>query len=307
MSNTELPKPLRGIVPPMVTPLQDRDTLDVAGMERLIEHILAGGVHGLFPLGTTGEAPGLSYSLRQEVIKRTCDQVNGRVPVLIGVTDSSFVETVKLTQYAADCGAEAVVLAAPYYFPAGQPELLEYVENIAKELALPVYLYNMPSHTKVTFDPPMIKAALDIPNVIGLKDSSANMVYLHEIIQITKDRPDFTLLVGPEQLLAESVLLGGHGGVNGGANLVPKLYVDLYEASVANDLEKIRELHARVMQIATSIYTVGKHGSSYLKGLKCALSCLGICSDAMTEPFNRYNDAERQQIQDALNSLGITA
>ena len=71
MSNTELPKPLRGIVPPMVTPLQDRDTLDVAGMERLIEHILAGGVHGLFPLGTTGEAPGLSYSLRQEVIKRT--------------------------------------------------------------------------------------------------------------------------------------------------------------------------------------------------------------------------------------------
>ena len=109
---------------PMVTPLVARDTLDVEGLERLVEHILAGGVAGLFVLGTTGEAPSLSYPLRREVIDRVCRQVDGRVPVLVGVTDTSFVESVRLAGHAADAGASAVVLSAPYYFPAGQPELL---------------------------------------------------------------------------------------------------------------------------------------------------------------------------------------
>ncbi|MEZ6044788.1 MAG: dihydrodipicolinate synthase family protein [Planctomycetaceae bacterium] len=305
MSESKLPKPLSGIIPPMITPLADRDTLDVEGLERLVEHILAGGVHGLFVLGTTGEAPSLSYRLRQEVLERTCKIVNGRVPVIVGITDTSYVESVNLAEFSADCGADAVVLAAPYYFPAGQPELLEYVTHIAAELPLPLYLYNMPSLTKVTFDPNMVKQALDIPNVIGLKDSSGNMIYLHEIIQICKDRPDFTLLVGPEQLLAESVLMGGHGGINGGANLAPKLYVDLYNAAKAEDMATVRKLHDQVMQLAMSIYTVGKHGSTYLKGLKCALSCAGICNDALAEPFTNFKSAERAQVQAALEKLGL--
>ncbi|MCA9039687.1 MAG: dihydrodipicolinate synthase family protein [Planctomycetaceae bacterium] len=305
MSESKLPKPLSGIIPPMITPLADRDTVDVEGLERLVEHILAGGVHGLFVLGTTGEAPSLSYQLRQEVLERTCKLVNGRVPVIVGITDTSYVESVNLAEFAADCGADACVLAGPYYFPAGQPELLEYVSHIAGELPLPLYLYNMPSLTKVTFDPNMVKQALDIPNVIGLKDSSGNMIYLHEIIQICKDRPDFTLLVGPEQLLAESVLLGGHGGINGGANLAPKLYVDLYNAAKAEDMVTVRKLHDQVMQLAMSIYTVGKHGSTYLKGLKCALSCSGICSDVLAEPFTNFKPAERAQVQAALEKLGL--
>ena len=97
MKAFDIPAPLRGIIPPMITPLRDRDVLDRAGLERLIEHILAGGVHGLFVLGTTGEGPSLSYRLRQEVIEETCEQVNGRVPVLVGITDSSFTESVMPT------------------------------------------------------------------------------------------------------------------------------------------------------------------------------------------------------------------
>ncbi|QDU81966.1 putative 2-keto-3-deoxy-galactonate aldolase YagE [Polystyrenella longa] len=305
MTDSKLPKPLSGIIPPMITPLKDRNTLDIEGLERLVEHIIAGGVHGLFVLGTTGEAPSLSYQLRQEVLERTCNLVKGRIPVIVGITDTSYVESVNLAEFAADCGADAVVLAAPYYFPAGQPELLEYVTHIAPELPLPMYLYNMPSLTKVTFDPSMVKQALDIPNVIGLKDSSGNMIYLHEIIQICKDRPDFTLLVGPEQLLAESVLMGGHGGINGGANLAPKLYVDLYNAAKAEDMATVRKLHNQVMELAMSIYTVGKHGSTYLKGLKCALSCAGICSDMLAEPFTNFKDAERAQVNSALEKLGL--
>ncbi len=116
---------IRGIIPPLVTPLRERDMLDVAGLERLIEHVLSGGVHGLFVLGTTGEGPSLSYRLRREVISRTCRQVANRVPVLVGITDTAFVESVHLSQHAAEAGARAVVTSAPYYFPAGQPELLE--------------------------------------------------------------------------------------------------------------------------------------------------------------------------------------
>src|SRR6188472_4289312 len=99
----------RGIIPPIITPLIDRDTLDVAGLERLVEHMLAGGVHGIFALGTTGEAPSLSYRLRREMVERTCKLVGGRVPVLVGITDTSFVESVQLAQHAAAQGAKAVV------------------------------------------------------------------------------------------------------------------------------------------------------------------------------------------------------
>src|SRR5580765_8543312 len=100
-----LPKPLRGIVPPMITPLAGRDTLDLAGLERLVEHILAGGVDGLFVLGTTGEAPALSYRLRRELVTHTCRLVNGRIPVLVGITDCSQSGSVEVACAAASAGA----------------------------------------------------------------------------------------------------------------------------------------------------------------------------------------------------------
>ncbi len=294
---TSLPRPLRGIIPPMVTPLRDRDTLDAEGTERLVEHLLAGGVHGLFILGTTGEAPSLSYRLRHELIDLVCRRVAGRVPVLVGVTDTSFVESVNLTRRAADAGASAVVLAAPYYFPAGQPELQEYLEDIVAELALPVFLYNMPSHTKLVFEPDTVRKALALERVVGIKDSSAQMIYFHKLRILAAARPDFSLLVGPEELLGESVLAGSHGGVCGGANLFPRLYVDLYEAAVAADLKRVAQLHARVMRLGETIYAVGQHRSAFIKGLKCALNCLGICDDFMAEPFRRFRAAEREQIK----------
>jgi 4-hydroxy-tetrahydrodipicolinate synthase len=289
----------------MVTPLLDRDTLDAPGLERLIEHILAGGVHGLFILGTTGETPSLSHRIRHELIERVCSQVLGRAPVLVGITDTSFVESVELARKSAQVGAQALVLAPPYYFPTSQPELLEYLGHLAPELALPLFLYNSPNRPKPAFSPQTVRAAADIPGIVGLKDSSASMIYFHQVQSLLADRPDFTLLMGPEQLLAESVLLGAHGGVCGGANLLPRLYVDLYEAAVAKDLARIESLHRTVMQIDATLYSVGHYESSFLKGLKCALSCLGICSDFLAEPFHRFRGPEREVIRGYLKELGI--
>jgi dihydrodipicolinate synthase/N-acetylneuraminate lyase len=295
----------RGIIPPLVTPLAGRDELDVPGLGRLVEHVLAGGVGGLFVLGSTGEAPSLSYRLRRELVERVCDRVAARVPVLVGITDTSFVESVNLTAHAKKAGAAAVVLAPPFYFPAGQPELLEYIGHLVPELALPVFLYNMPSYTKLIYEPDTVRAAAELPNVVGLKDSSGNMGYFHRLQALFADRPDFALLVGPEELLVEAVLAGGHGGVCGGANLCPELYVAAYEAARRGDLPEARKLHRWIMAIAGSVYAVGRHGSSYLKGLKCALSLRGICSDFMAEPFHHFREPERRKVRQALVKLGI--
>ncbi|MBR0333372.1 MAG: dihydrodipicolinate synthase family protein [Bacteroidales bacterium] len=296
---------IQGIVPPMITPLADMNTLDVAGLERLIEHILAGGVHGLFILGTTGEAQSISYDLRKELIERTCSQVAGRVPVLVGITDTSLTESVNLAEKAFHCGAAAVVSAPPYYYAPAQQELIDFYHGLAEVLPLPMFLYNMPSHVKVMIEPATVRAIAEHPNVIGLKDSSANLVYFHSLIQIMKDRPDFSLLMGPEELTGESVLFGGQGGVNGGANMFPQLYVDMYNAAVDKNITKLNELQEKIMFISNSIYKVGRYGSSYLKGVKCACSLMGICSDYMALPFQKFNEPERAKVRQVLEQLNI--
>jgi 4-hydroxy-tetrahydrodipicolinate synthase len=307
MTDTNPIAPLRGIIPPLITPLRDRDTLDVAGLERLIEHVLAGGVSGLFMLGSTGEGPSLSYRLRQELIERTCRQVRSRAPVLVGITDTSFTEAVNMARRAADAGAQALVTSAPYYFPAGQPELLEYLEDLLPQLPLPLFLYNMPSLTKVTFGDDIVRRALEMERVIGIKDSSGDMLYFHRVLEVARPRKDWSVLMGPEELTGEAVLMGAHGGVNGGANLHPRLYVELYDAAVARDLPRTLDLQAKVHRLARSVYTVGRHPSAGIKGIKCALSLMGICEGALAEPFHCFRDPERKIIAERLRELGLLA
>ncbi len=305
-SASAFPRPLRGIVPPMITPLQDNDTLDTAGLERLIEHILAGGVHGLFTLGTLGEAPALSHRLKHELVERVCAQVKGRVPVLVGLIDTSVAEVLSLARKAADAGADALVLTAPYYYPASQSDLLAYLEHVVPQLPLPVLLYNIPDRPAPVFDVETVRAAAQMPNIVGLKDSSRNMVYFRQLQFRMEDRPDFALLMGTEILLAEAVLHGAHGGVSGGANLLPRLYVDLYEAAQRGDIARAQALHRMVMRLKATLYSVSREPSGFLRALKCVLSCLGICSDFLAEPFRAFGAPERQLVQQHLTDLAIT-
>jgi 4-hydroxy-tetrahydrodipicolinate synthase len=210
---------------------------------------------------------------------------------------------VNLARHAADAGADALVLAPPYYLPGGQPELQEYLAHLAAELPLPLFLYNMPALTKVQYEMECLRRAMDIPRIVGLKDSSGNMSYFKDAVALLKHRPDWTLLVGPEERLAETVLAGGHGGVNGGANIFPKLYVQLYQAAHAGDRPRTEQLHAQVMQISQSLYRIGRYPSSIIKGIKCALACQGICDDFMAEPFHRFRAEERARVERCLPAL----
>lgn len=300
--NSEPTKKFCGIIPPLVTPLTGRDTLDEAGLERLVEHVISGGVSGVFVLGTTGEAPSLSYRLRCELVGRTCELVAGRVPVLVGVTDTSFVESVHLAAIAEQAGAAAVVMATPYYFPAGQTELLGFVRRIAAEMPLPLMLYNMPSMTKVWFEWETLQALTDIDNIVGIKDSGGDLDYFARLMELRRQRPDWSILIGPEHLLGEAVRLGGDGGVSGGANVFPHMFVECYRAAVAGDQQRLN-LVQREIDAFQAIYAVGKYASRYIKATKCALSLSGICDDFMAEPFDRFHADDRERVKQILASV----
>ena len=298
-------KPLRGIIPPVITPMIDNDTLDVIGLENLLNRMIKGGVSGVFILGTSGEAQNISYNVRKELIKETCRIVEKRIPVLVGITDTSFSESLLLAANAALYGADALVAAPPYYFAPGQAELIQYYNDLANQLPLPLFLYNMPSHVKVMIEPETVLALSENPNIIGLKDSSANGVYFQKLIYLLRNKPEFTLLCGPEEMTAEVILMGGHGGVNGGANLFPELYVALYDAAASKYFEKLAELQSQVLRVSLSLYNIGKYASSYIKGVKTALNLLGVCSDYMAEPFHKFKDAERAVVKKKLIELGL--
>jgi len=294
--------PLKGIIPPLVTPLNSYQELDIPGLERLIEHQLSGGVHALFILGTNGEAPSLSYTLRKEYIKRTCELVNNKVPVLVGITDSAIAGSLEIAEYSQKVGADAVVVAPPYYFPISDKDMYNYLETLAPKLDLPFLIYNMPSHTKIHLKVDIVKRAKEL-GALGIKDSSGDMLYFYSLIEEFKNSPDFSIITGTEIFLPETIMHGGHGAVAGGANMFPKLFVDLYNASVAKDLETISLLREKVLLLYQTIYQVGKSTSRFVKGTKCVLSVMGICNDYMAPPLQKFSPSKRKQIEAYLEQL----
>jgi 4-hydroxy-tetrahydrodipicolinate synthase len=291
-----------GIIPPIITPLLNNETLDIKGLENLVEHLISGGVHGLFVLGTTGEATSLSYELRKELIKRTSEFVNKRIPVVVGITDTSLEGSLEVANYSAEQGLDGVVIAPPYYLPISQEEMREYLEVMVPQLPLPFLMYDMPGCTKVHMSVSTIRRAKEL-GAVGVKDSSGDINYLYSLIQEFKDSPDFAVIAGTELFLPETILYGGHGAVAGGANLFPKLFVDLYNASLAKDFEKVKVLRDRVIMINDLIYNVGKNNSRHIKGIKCALSVMNICSEYVAAPIRKHGKEERAKIEKGVQEL----
>ncbi len=287
---------LKGIIPPVITPLKDNNTLDLQGLSNLIEHLIAGGVHGLFFLGTNGEATSISYNLRKELITKACEITAKRVPVFVGITDTSFTGTIEIAEHSKAEGADAVVVAPPYYMPISQEEMMAYLENLASELPLPFVLYNMPSCTKMHMSIETVKKAKEV-GAIGVKDSSGDMFYLYSLIEEFKDSPEFSIMAGTELYLPDTIIHGGHGAIPGGANTFPKLFVDLYNASARKDLQEIEKLRNLVFVLYNTIYNVGDSPMKITKGIKCSLSVLDICDGYMAHPLRQFEGEERKLIE----------
>lgn len=301
----QLSKPLRGIIPPVVTPLAEIDTLDHTSLEKLIEHLIDGGVHGLFLLGTTGGAPALSYRLRRELVERACAQVAGRVPVLVGVSDSSYAECVAMANHAEKAGASATVVASPFYFSMSQTDLYRWVHRLTEETALPLYLYNMPGLTKAWFEPETVARLAELSSVLGLKDSSADLNYLAKVQAIMADRPDFSLLVGPEELLCQTLKMGTHGGVCGGANLFPKAFTALYAAAEKADWTRAEQLQQTILQMGQLLYGMGEPQSSYLRGLLLGMELLGLAKSLPPFPYEPMDSSKFDTLSQRLKDLCV--
>jgi len=288
--------PFRGIIPPMITPLRPDFSLDIARTERLIEHLIDGGVHGIFILGTTGEFAGLSSAVKSDLIQITCQQVKGRVPILVGVTDCSFTESVDLAAIAHKYGAEAVVVAPPFYMNIGQAELIHYYQKLADDVELPLFLYDMPSHVKISIEVETAVKLSKHPNIIGIKDSSGKIENFQALCEAFKQQPEFKIFVGPEEFLAETLKIGGDGGVTGGANLFPKLYVALYEAFEKKEYDAVKKFQETILFLCSNLYQNGTYQSSYLKGLKAAMSFEGLCEDNFAPPIFPYSPSEKSTL-----------
>ncbi|MDQ8194530.1 dihydrodipicolinate synthase family protein [Coraliomargarita sp. SDUM461004] len=293
---------IHGIIPPLVTPLKADETLDLEAADRLIEHVIAGGVHGLFILGTTGEGPNLSYQLRRQYIDFVTKKVNGRIPVIVSISDTAYTESLALAEHAKQAGADAVAFTPPYYFIPGAPELHDFVQRMADNLSLPFFLYNMPALTKVSLPLDVVELGLSMHNCLGLKDSSGDMFYYKKVKRLIAER-DLTLLIGPEELLAESMLAGGNGGINGGANVFPKLYVKIYNLMRSGQFIEAQSLQREVMEVSCQLFTIGKHGSSIIKGIKGALEVRGIAKRHLASPFRGFNDIDLARVSETINGL----
>lgn len=298
---------MEGIIPPMITPLLNENALDLKGVEKLVEHLISGGVDGLFLLGTSGESPSLSQSLRMELVESVCSQIGGRIPVLVGLMNTSYSESVNLANRAKEIGAHAVVLAPPSFYKVNQKDLFNLVNSMLDDISLPMYLYNNPGVTKMSFEPETVSKLLSRNEVLGVKDSSGDMIYYQRLIESTQNS-DTAMFMGPEELLMESLILGGSGGIPGGANIFPKLYVKMYESVTSGDLKKALSLQREIMKISNIVYSGNGYGAgNVISGIKSALKFLDICNDYIAKPLTQVEKEKAKNIERLIDTTRETA
>jgi dihydrodipicolinate synthase/N-acetylneuraminate lyase len=302
-SHAPLPAPLRGIVPPIVTPLTEDAQFDVPSFVGLTERLTQAGVHGIFLLGTTGEFASLTTDTRRQIVFEGCRAAAPRVPVIVNVSDTSLEMSLQLTAAAAQAGAAAVAICPPYYFSLTQEDLFRYARRFAQASDLPVFLYNIPQNAHSEFEVSTVRRLAELPNIVGLKNSNANLEYVSSIANIKSQRPAFSLLVGNEELMLSAMSVGADGSVCGGANIFPSLFVSLFHAIQSGSQAQAKSLQDLVVKIANQLYTVGSAKTSYLRGMKAALAALGVCGDMLAEPLHVFDPDEREELGSRLNRL----
>jgi dihydrodipicolinate synthase/N-acetylneuraminate lyase len=299
---TNLPR--YGITPPLVTPLLAPDQLDAAALGRIANRAIAAGVKGLFVLGTTGEGPSLSQELKREVVKRCCEIADGRTPVLAGLIEASTDDALRLADFSASNGAAALVLTPPFYYPLPQDDVIRWAERLIPRLPLPVYLYNIPVFTQVPFEPETLAHLAQLPQVCGIKDSGGD---LKKLARTRALLPDMPILWGPEEILLDAMAAGATGGVNGGANLFPELFVALHDAIAAGQQVRARALQDLVARIGREIYGAAPGGPGFVFGIKCALEDLGVANALPAEPLTTLTGPAREQIRLATAAIAALA
>jgi 4-hydroxy-tetrahydrodipicolinate synthase len=249
-----------GVLPALVTPFtDDGKNVDEERLRQLVSHCIELGVHGVVPCGTTGEFVNLTDEEKKRVIKVVVDEVNGRVPVVAGTGASGTNQAVELTKYAKDVGATAALIVTPFYLKPADRGIYEHYETIANETDLPIILYNIPQCTGLSLPWQMVEDLAQIPNVVGVKDSSGQLSFILAVLEKVRDR--INVLCGHDEIVVAGLAAGCSGAVLASANVIPDIWIQIYNHIKKGELQQARELQYRVQKIARIIAGSGAVGT----------------------------------------------
>ncbi|AUG99479.1 dihydrodipicolinate synthase family protein [Pectobacteriaceae bacterium CE70] len=293
-----------GIIPPVSSIFSTDGSLDEAGMQRVIDNLIAAGVNGLFFLGTGGEFSQMSAAERMQLAEVAVRIVNKRVPVLIGVGSTNTREAVALSQHAQLAGADAIVAINPYYWQITEENVFGYYGAIAQAVTLPIILYNFPNLTGQDLYPDLVKRLVDAyANIVGIKDTIDSVAHLRDMITIVKAaHPNFSVFCGFDDHLLNTLLLGGDGAISASSNFAPQLSVALYQAVCVGDAVQAMEKHKIILQLPR-LYQID---SPFVNVVKEAMCLCGLdISTTCLPPTQPLNAARKAQVKQTLIDAGV--
>lgn len=290
-------KDIKGIIVPILTPMNEDESLNLPELRNQIERLIAAGVHGIFPFGTNGEGYILSEQEKEQVLEVCVDQVKGRVPIYAGSGCISTKDTIRQSLRAKELGADVLSIIVPSFASASQNELYEHYRAIAKSVDLPILLYNIPARTGNAIAPATVARLAEIDNIVGAKDSSGNFDNILQYIERTRGK-DFVVLSGNDSLIFWTLLAGGRGGIAGCANVFPKNMVAIYENFLKGDMAAARQAQDAIRPFRDT-FRFGNPNTI----VKTATALLGYPVGKCRAPFNGLSDEGVEAVKQALAQL----
>ena len=291
-----------GILPAMITPMTKDYKVNIPALRKLIDYMIDGGVHGIFAIGTTGEFYALTNDEYREVLEVTVDQVAGRVPVYAGCNSIGTRQSIELTHIAAEVGGiSAISVLTPYFISLTQDEIYNHFRTIAENTDLNIILYDNAPKTHMTIKPATVAKLADLPNVVGIKDSTGDLTNTADIIgRTTRAGKDFHVMMGRDSLIHAALCYGATGAVSAAANVAPKLCADIYNKYMAGDIKGSLEDQYNLAPLRVA-FGLG----SFPTVIKEALELVGIEAGPCAMPTGVMTDEEKEQLKKILKNMGL--
>jgi 4-hydroxy-tetrahydrodipicolinate synthase len=294
----------RGVIVPMVTPLTPCLELDEPAMQRLVDHLCEGGVHGIFVLGTTGEGPYVPVKMRSQLVELAVRSARGRIHVYAGISSEALGDSLDAGNRYLKMGVDAVVAHAPAHYEKQPAESLHFFDELAARLNGDLLIYNMPLTTNVSLPIEVCKETARKPRVIGIKDSENNPERMGRLLQELGGRESFSVFVGTGPLMAKGLLQGADGIVPSVGNLMPSLCREFYDSIARQDARKTGALHDRLMELS-NVYQKGRTLGQSIAALKGAMTWLGLCGPDVLPPLKPTSADERLVMHELLAQMGM--
>ncbi len=291
---------LRGVIPPIVTPVDENENVDENGLKRIIDHVISGGVHGVFVLGSNGEFYAFDPENQKRAIETTVRHVNGRVPVYAGATAITTKDCIKSAQMAERAGADAITVLTPMFIKPNEKEMYNHYEAIAKSTSLPVLLYNNPEKTTNNISVSLLEKLAKIENIVGVKNTSLDFAQTVEFIRVTEGNPNFKVLSGSDYFIYATLAYGGAGCVAGTANVAPRLVVDIYDKYMAGDYEGALKAQFELIPLRNA-YNYG----TFPVVMKECLNVMGIEIGSPVKPIEHCDEATIKRIEKVLRDMNL--